>query len=160
MPASPQTVGRSAELPQKVVDGNGARLDQIPPEMLEQAWFWVSGLMKQAVDSADGELSIDFLRSEIGKAHMALWVASNPKDVRHPLAVMVTRLEKWEKELVLRIICVAGTDVDQWKHLMTNLENMARDRGVSRVKWEGRLGWKKLLPDYEMTRIVMEKRLV
>ncbi len=122
-------------------------------------WIWVEDLIDRAVDSSQGELDADRLRTEARDGNLALWVATDPNDFRNPLAVAVTRLEDWSGESVLRIVCLAGVERKRWLHLIERLEDLARFNGVSRVMWEGRKGWARLLPDYQVERIVLGKRL-
>lgn len=135
------------------------RLDQIPPGMVDDLWWWVEDLVERACDSSQGELSPARLRQEARDGLLGLWAASDPADKARPLAVALTRLEDWSGELVLRFLAVAGTDRRRWTHLMERIADLAKQHGVSRIIWEGRLGWQRLMRDFEVTRVVMERRL-
>lgn len=46
-----------------------------------------------------------------------------------------------------------------WIDQRAVIEQYARDQGCDRVMIEGRLGWQRVLTDYETTAVILEKRL-
>jgi hypothetical protein len=53
----------------------------------------------------------------------------------------------------------ADGGISKWLHLRSEIERYARAEGCDRVMIDARLGWQKYLHDYEVTAVIMEKRL-
>lgn len=61
--------------------------------------------------------------------------------------------------LALKIEHLGGGSMRLWLPTLRELEAYARSQGCKKLMWEGRDGWKRLFPDYQVTAVVMAKRL-
>jgi hypothetical protein len=85
-----------------------------------------------------------------------LWVAT---DTRAIYAAAVTSLDRINGETLCTIVACGGRDRARWLPLIAVLEDFARAEGCRAIRILGRRGWARALPDYRITRIVLEKPL-
>src|SRR5262245_16126988 len=74
-------------------------------------------------------------------------------------AVAVTYIMETEWRRYCEIAACAGRKRENWLHLIKGIEQYARSTGCEATRIVGRQGWKRVLPDYRQTKIVLEKRL-
>jgi hypothetical protein len=85
-----------------------------------------------------------------------LWLAWDGTRIQ---AAAVTELHatEWRKACVL--VACGGKEMRAWLPLLEGIEAYARAAGCSAVRIMGRKGWMRLLGDYRVKRIVLEKDL-
>lgn len=125
-----------------------------PPDMAGELWPHVRPMVGAAFDRTDlgllSDLDADVLS---GRAH--LWIVAG----RGIEAALVTRLERTQHSYACFIVALGGKRRTRWLSLLGELEQFARAEGCDCVRWIGRDGWKRILPDYREAGVVMEKRL-
>jgi hypothetical protein len=87
-----------------------------------------------------------------------LWLAWDPEAERIAAAA-VTELHQSEWRKVCVVVACGGAGVNRWIALLEGIEVYARAAGCAAVRIMGRKGWKRLLGDYRVKRIVLEKDL-
>ena len=85
-----------------------------------------------------------------------LWLAWDGSKVH---AAAVTELHKTEWRKVCVIVGCGGTDMKLWLHLLDGIEAFARAEGCDAMRIIGRKGWARVLKDYRVTRVILEKEL-
>ena len=85
-----------------------------------------------------------------------LWLAA---DTRTIYAAAVTSLDVVNGEKLCTIVACGGRARALWLPLIAVLEDFARAEGCRAIRILGRRGWARALPDYRITRIVLEKQL-
>lgn len=85
-----------------------------------------------------------------------LWIAWDGDKIR---ACAVTELSWINNDKVCTIVAVGGSDPAEWMGFIKNLENFARNEGCARIREMGRKGWVRVMKDYKMTAIMLEKDL-
>lgn len=73
--------------------------------------------------------------------------------------LMVTEIIRYPRKLVLSIVLVAGEMPPDWMDIRTALENWAAENGCDMVRFKGRPGWVRKMPDYRPGLIDMVKEL-
>ena len=134
-----------------------AKLVYVPPTFVDRLWNWLTPLLAKACSSSQGELALDEIRAQAVEGELSVWIARGDGD--HLLAVALVRMEQWSGEIVCRVIAIAGMSMRQWRELQPEFERKMMAAGAKRIRFEGRIGWKRVLKDFRMERIVMEKRL-
>jgi len=90
----------------------------------------------------------------VGRAR--LWLAWNGEKIK---AAAVTELSQANGETFCTIVACGGHDRSQWLPLIAGLEAYGRTQGCAAMGIYGRRGWRKLLPQYRTTRVLLEKEL-
>jgi len=127
----------------------GVLLTEIPP-----IWNDVSGFIQSGL--AEGE---EFARimTRLAMKECQLWIA---KDDEKIVAACVTELPTIGGRKVCNIISVGGTQMEKWVHNMEILKVWARENGCVAMRFpEIRPGWKKIFPDFTVTKITLERAL-
>ena len=88
---------------------------------------------------------------ESGKSQ--LWLATSEELV----GIVVTTLVVYPTTKRLLIHLLGGKDVKQWVHLISEIEEWSKSKGLDGIEIQGRKGWTKLLPDYSCERVLMIK---
>ncbi len=72
---------------------------------------------------------------------------------------VVTQVQLTDKRKICTILACGGDGVHDWIHLLSKVEDYARWMGCQSMRISGRKGWMKLLRDYRMAHVILEKRL-
>jgi len=122
----------------------------VDPARVHEVWPHISSLVRQAIDRGFSEFST--VEANICDGMYLVWLAVKGDNI---IGVAVTGLVGDACE----IIAAAGTGIHYWIHLIGPIEDYARAEGRARMRIIGRNGWKRMLPDYRETSIVLEKVL-
>lgn len=71
-------------------------------------------------------------------------------------AFVVTQVVEHPRRRVLRV-WLAGGNLDTIRRALPELDNLARDWGCDRVEIDGRRGWARIMPEYDIERVVLTK---
>ena len=132
-------------------------LRQVPVPYLAQVWpdiaSWISGV----VERSDGRWSIELIAKQFLSGNWQLWVVWDGEAVA---AVIGTEIYVEGTGMNLaRVVFTTGTGAAKWTHLLSDIEDWARDQGAVKLEMMARKGWAKHLPAYKMTHVLLEKDL-
>jgi hypothetical protein len=128
----------------------------IPPDRCALIWPRVAGFIAKAFRKA-GEAMPDYA-DDFTSGRRLLWIAATP--TAQILGAGITRLEPRPEGLRCMLEACGGREFACWKHTLARLEQYARDEGAAEFYIEGRSGWRRLLPDYEVAGNALSKRLI
>ncbi len=72
-------------------------------------------------------------------------------------AAVVTQIAHTIKGRVCVIVAIGGRARETWLHLIEDLEDYAVRENCTAMRIYGREGWKRVLPEYRQTRVILEK---
>lgn len=129
----------------------------VPPEDVRKLW---PGLVHDMVDAGfaafDCPMPVDILE-QFKYGTRLLWLAVDPAE--RIIAAMTTQLYDMRSGKVCKVLECGGEKMRTWLHLRAGIEEYAKREGCGRVIVEGRGGWARLLPDYRMIGVTLEKRI-
>ena len=129
----------------------------VPPDRAAAVWPHVRALIHAAMKR--GELSsLRPVEASVLAGDALLWLAWDPGAERITAAA-VTELHETEWRKVCVLVACGGAGVNRWIALLDGIEAYARAAGCVAVRIMGRKGWMRLLGDYRVKRIVLEKDL-
>ena len=128
----------------------------IQPEDVAYVWEEVAPLLDTVKEHTEGELETDDFLEPLTHGDMQLWIATEGSTVH---GVMVTQLIPYPQKKILRIISLAGDNIEELRGFQELIEAFAVKTGCTALEMWGRKGWKKLLPDWEDTYVVYTKDL-
>lgn len=103
--------------------------------------------------------SRDFAEADVtealAKGQANLWIGED-EAIR---CAVVTRVHKTARGRVCEIWLMGGKDRADWLHFIDEIEAMARANGCVAMEIVGRPGWRRVLPDYRLSAVVIEKVL-
>ena len=127
----------------------------VPPGNLAEVWPKVESLIREAMRRGNLSRFSDVVQS-LADGHSTLWVACEDQEI---IAAAVARIAQTEWRRVCEIVALGGKDRGKWLSFEPEIERWAREQSCSAMRIMGRKGWAKVLPDYRVTRIVLEKEL-
>ena len=122
----------------------------VDPASVRLVWPRVGGMVKRAIDR--GYTDWNCVEPNLLDGLWLLWLVWDGKEIR---GAAITSLVGDACE----IVACAGYDVKSWLHLMKDLEQFARNEGRKRMRIIGRQGWRRVLPAYRQTAVVLERAL-
>jgi len=127
----------------------------VDPKRVHEVWPTVAPLIKKAM--ARGDLgTFDCVEADVLSARALLWVAWADPFI---LGAAVTQIIGSEQGKVCLIVACGGKRVDLWLNLIEKIEEYAKAESCRCTRIMGRKGWARLLSDYQIARVVIEKDL-
>lgn len=127
----------------------------VPPEQAQEAWPLAEKYVFDACDQSgfsDGQEVL--LQVLMGQA--LLWLAAEGMDV---IGAGVTRLLEERGTKKCEIYAWGAKDQKKCAPLLKTIEDFAKAEGCASVRLLGRRGWARMLPDYRMAAVILEKAL-
>jgi hypothetical protein len=127
----------------------------IDPAQAHEFWPHVASLIKAAMEKGRLSSYAD-VEHAVRNGKALLWLAWNGERIK---AAAVTELTYANGEKFCTIVACGGHERSQWLPLIAGLEAYGRTQGCAAMRIYGRRGWRKLLPEYRTTRVLLEKEL-
>ncbi len=127
----------------------------IDPAQAHEFWPHVASLIKAAMEKGRLSSYAD-VEHAVRNGTALLWLAWNGEKIK---AAAVTELTYANGEKFCTIVACGGHERSQWLPLIAGLEAYGRTQGCAAMRIYGRRGWRKLLPEYRTTRVLLEKEL-
>ena len=105
---------------------------------------------------SEGELAPEDFYEAITNGDMQLWTAIKDNEI---MASMVTQIVPYPRKRVLRIISIAGEEMDGWIKYLPLIEDWALSVGCTSLECWGRKGWLKILKDWKCSYHILTKDL-
>jgi len=139
-------------------------LVRIPIQELEQVWSLVEKDIKSALAYSGQLTDSDFVFDTLKEGKFQLWVLWDKKQskaVDKYFGVVVTEIIKRKFGKVCHIYIMTGKQRTKWQHLITKVEDFAKQEGCKMMELIARPGWQRVLDDYgyKRTHVVLEKQI-
>ncbi len=131
----------------------------IPKSKIRSVWPLVHDLIKQGLRHPNRRMDIPSIKKMTMDGDWHMWVIWD-NDNKNPRAVFFTEI--YEEISGLKIGTMrffSGRDRNDWKQLLSTLEENMRNAGVQRMEIWARRGWLRELPEYKLTHVLLEKDL-
>lgn len=132
------------------------QIELIEPEAACQLWPTAAKLLEKTPEFSPGKFAVEDLLTSIEHNVAQLWLVNNEHE--YTLAV-VTQLIQYSRGMTLRILLTGGKDIREALSLLGDIEKWAIQQGCIGVELAGRLGWIKLLEDYDTRAVLLYKDL-
>lgn len=123
----------------------------VDPKRIYSVWPHFRHFIKQAVDEID-LVPFEERESAVLKGRALLWLAYDGEKV---IAAATTELFGD----MMEISACGGSGLKQFLSLLQRLEQFAMDEGCKFVRVAGRAGWQRILKDYKVRSVIIEKTL-
>jgi hypothetical protein len=127
----------------------------VDPARVHEVWPHVASLIAAAMRRSGLGEAADIARS-LGEGTALLWLAWDGERI---VAAAVTEIAHVGGEKLCTILACGGTGFARFGHLIGGLEQYARAEGCVRMRICGRKGWARVLPEYAIARVIIEKKL-
>ena len=105
---------------------------------------------------SEGELAPEDFYEAITNGDMQLWTAIKDNEI---VASMVTQIVPYPRKRILRIISIAGEEMNGWIKYLPLIEDWALSMGCTSLECWGRKGWLKVLKDWKCSYHILTKDL-
>jgi hypothetical protein len=127
----------------------------VPPSKVADVWPMVKEHLFSAVRRTDLSHTAD-IEHDLLHGDGLLWLICDGKVIE---AAGATLLVRTDKHLVCLITALGGSNREKWLPLLAQIEDWARAEGAALVRIMGRPGWGRVLKDYSISNVVLEKSL-
>jgi hypothetical protein len=139
-------------------------LVQIPIQELEKVWGIVEKDIKSALAYSGQLTDSDFVFDTLKEGKFQLWVLwdkNQKKTIDKYFGVVVTEIIKRKFGKVCHIYIMTGKQRTKWQHLITKVEDFAKQEDCKMMELIARPGWQRVLDDYgyKRTHVVLEKQI-
>lgn len=123
--------------------------------MAADVWPHVKEHLFSAVRRTDLSHTVDIER-DILEGDGLLWLICDGRKIE---AAGATLLVRTDKHLVCLITALGGANREKWLPLLSQIEDWARAEGAALVRIMGRPGWGRVLKNYHVSNVVLERLL-
>lgn len=133
-----------------------AELGCVDPTQIEEFWPFARPLIERAVKRTNLSRWVEQERA-ILRGDQLLWLANDGEKIE---AAATTHLTKGEDgRPVCTITACGGENMEHWLPLIAGIEKYARNEGCSCVRIFGRKGWCRVLNEYHVEHVVLERQV-
>ena len=125
-------------------------------EDIDMVWDEAYPLIEKALRYAEGELIPEDIKKHLDAGNLRLWVALQDKNV---IASMVTEIIQYPRKKIVRVITLAGKNMDLWYDFLPMVEGYAIRHGCSSLEAWTRRGMTRKLRDWRHSYDIITKDL-
>ena len=147
---------RAKEFIGTVQAGTNYKIVLVSPDDVPYIWEKIHPHLESMEPHSEGELAPEDFYEAITNGDMQLWTAIKNNEI---MASMVTQIVPYPRKRVLRIISIAGEEMDGWIKYLHLIEDWALSIGCTSLECWGRKGWLKVLKDWKCSYHIITKDL-
>ena len=137
---------------------------RIPIEELDKVWGMVEKDIKSALAYSSQLTDSDFVYDLAKQGKFQVWVLWDKEQkiiTNKYFGVVVTELIKRKFGKVCHIYIMTGRQRNKWQHLISKIEDFAKEEGCEMMELIARPGWQKVYNNYgyKRTHVVLEKEI-
>ena len=136
--------------------GRSCKIFLLEAEDIDLVWDDVVPLIEKALQHAEGELVPDDIKKHLDKNDLRLWIALEGKET---IAAMVTEIIQYPRKKIVRVITLAGKNMDMWYDFLPMIEGYAIRNGCSSLEAWSRKGMARKLKDWKHSYDIITKDL-
>ena len=140
---------------QQIAPNDEHYLVYVQKENADKASLNCSHLIEQAIDE-NGPYSLEDILYELREGKAQLWLVMSNRQIK---AIVVTVIKEFPQAKVCSVWLCAGSEVQKWLHLLTQIEDWAKAHKCHAISVSGRSGWEKILADYQKKNVILQKVL-
>jgi hypothetical protein len=126
----------------------------IDPARIDEMWPHVRDKIRAAVERTE-LCSFADIESDVLTGMQLCWIAWTGSEI---MAAATTQLVKPYDKVCVLTAC-SGYDRAQWLPLFAEIEKYAKAEGCMKMRIFGRVGWKRVLENYRVAHVVLERDL-
>lgn len=126
----------------------------VPPSDVKKLWPHVRPLILEAALRGGGSFA-EIKRGVLDGPDL-LWLAWDGGKL---LAAAITQIGSINDEKTCTIVACGGDGWSRFGHLIEGLEEFAIKEGCKAMRINGRIGWSRVLKDYDVQSVVLRKEL-
>jgi hypothetical protein len=145
-----------AQLESETITTPPCKVALVEAEDVDMVWDETYPLIEKALRYAEGELVPEDIKKHLDAGNLRLWVALQDKSV---IASMVTEIIQYPRKKIVRVITLAGKNMDLWYDFLPMVEGYAISNGCSSLEAWTRRGMTRKLKDWKHSYDIITKDL-
>lgn len=129
----------------------------VPPDQAASMWPHVEAFIAEALQTGLSDDSLDDVRRSVLGGQSILWIIWG--DENRLMCAGTTLIRQTARGKICIMTTLAGREMGRWRELGPVVEKYAKEEGCAFMRLYGRAGWARVLPDYDESWRVLEKRL-
>ena len=139
-------------------------LVRIPIIELDKVWSLVEKDIRNALAYSGQLTDSDYVFETAKEDKFQVWVIWDKKEKQTSdkyFGVVVTEIIKKKHGKVCHVYIVTGRQMSKWQHLISKVEEFAKNEGCKMMELIARPGWQKVYNNhgYKKTHVVLEKQI-
>ena len=122
---------------------------------IKTIWPELAPLIKKVLKKHEKEYTLESIKEMLLNQEVQLWTSYNGQLE----AFVLTHIAIYPKHKICDIFMCGGSNLGNWLEFMNNIEAWAKSIDCKSIRFQGRVGWKRIFPDFKQTKIIMEKEL-
>lgn len=122
----------------------------VDPKEVDQVWPYAGGMIRAAIERTNLSDFAD-IEKDVMSGDQLLWLAVSDRIE----AAATTQLSR----NVCTLTACSGHHRERWLPLFARIEKYAKDEGCRAMRIFGRRGWERVLSDYKVEHVILEKAL-
>ena len=140
------------------------KLVPIPTDLLDKVWNLVKTDINEALIYSGSHTDSEFVLQALKENKFQLWIVwdKDKQGVQNQYkGVVVTEIVQRKLKKSCHIFIMTGNSRNQWQHLISVIEDFAKNNQCDGMEIISRPGWQKILQNYNYrrTHVVLEKQL-
>lgn len=128
----------------------------VDPSQVDKLWGFIEPFIAKAFASGIGDDTAITVASDVLSGRSVCWLVLDDNRI---LSVTTTKIIDTPTKRLCVITSCSGENVAEWRHFIGEIERYAASNDCHAVRMMGRLGWKKVFPDYREPWVCLEKQL-
>lgn len=135
-------------------------LRYVPKDQILDLWPTIGPLLNRPSERTPGLRNANDILDDALDGFALLWVVHPESEPGRIVMAMETKELQTSVGPICELISLGGDGMPDWfDTILEQLETMAKDAGMARIRAVGRPGWKRLMADYRTVGVMLEKRL-
>jgi hypothetical protein len=138
----------------------------VPTEQVVDRWCLAAEHLAKAIECDEGRRTLHDIVCGLVNGQTALWLVSEPDTPRDgggfyigmTIGAVVTSIINYPHHRALRLEWLAGERLEEWAHLVAEVEAHAKEYGCQSVEFAGRPGLARTLKHYGYEPMAVEAR--
>ena len=133
-------------------------LSGIAQKDINDVWPDVAPMIEDALAHGSSDFELQDVYEWLLRGDQQLWIVHDG-DSEKIFAVVVTQIQHSSRCKFCNIFICTGESREMWQDQIYIIEDWAKSLGCDRMKMMARKGWQKVLKDYEVKHVELEKKL-
>lgn len=125
----------------------GVQVAEIPKE-----WGFAKPLIAKGCKFSNGKYHANDFYPDLLSRKMQLWI-------NKPTAAAITEIRNYPHKKVCCVIVAGGKDLDQFQKDLEVIAAWGKEQGCATMRVEGRPGWQRVLKNYQLSTVSLERSL-
>lgn len=118
-------------------------------------WPEIEPMIIKVLKKCEEDYTIESIKDSLLEKKIQLWTSYN----RGIEAFILTHIAIYPNHKICEIFMCGGANLHNWLRFLPNLKEWALNLDCKYIRFQGRTGWERKLPNFKKTKIIMQVAL-